>query len=579
MQNKKDAQKLHDLRHSAAHLLAQALCELYPGTLLTLGPVTDDGFFYDFLPPQGTISEADLPAIEEKMKEISARNLPIVQKEISKEEARELYKDNPFKLELIDGIEEDTIGLSCQGDFCDLCRGGHTTSTGDIKNFKLLYVAGSYWRADKDKQALQRVYGTAFETKKELDTYLQRREDALKYDHRRIGKELDLFSFQPEGVGFPFFHPKGKQIFNLLVEYVRRILTQNGWQEIATPIMLSEKLWHQSGHYEHYRDNMYFSDVDDKRYAIKPMNCPGGCLIYKNRPRSYRELPLRMSEIGLVHRHELSGVLHGLLRVRAFTQDDGHIYCTPEQIESEVLREIQTITKAMRDLGFENVSIALSTKPDNAMGDNALWQQATDALASSLKKAGLEYTVQEGEGAFYGPKIEFMIEDSMGRVWQCGTIQVDFFMPENFDLEYVTNEGTTARPVMIHRAMFGSFERFLGILLEHYKGRLPFWLAPVQARVLTITDEQRPYAQKLFDTLKQHNIRIELDESSDQISTQIKAAQLQQIPWMLVVGKKEVANNTITLRHRDGKQEFGLTVDQLLERAQELTPTEMLPIR
>ena len=579
MQNKKDEQKLHDLRHSAAHLLAQALCELYPGTLLTLGPVTDDGFFYDFLPPQGTISEDNLPAIEEKMKEIATRNLPITQKEVSKEEARELYKNNPFKLELIDGIEDDTVGLSCQGDFCDLCRGGHTTSTGDIKNFKLLYVAGSYWRADQDKQALQRVYGTAFETKKELDTYLQRREDALKYDHRRIGKELDLFSFQPEGVGFPFFHPKGKQIFNLLVEYVRRILTQNGWQEIATPIMLSEKLWHQSGHYEHYRDNMYFSDVDDKRYAIKPMNCPGGCLIYKNRPRSYRELPLRMSEIGLVHRHELSGVLHGLLRVRAFTQDDGHIYCTPEQIESEVLREIQTITKAMRDLGFENVSIALSTKPDNAMGDNALWQQATDALASSLKKAGLEYTVQEGEGAFYGPKIEFMIEDSMGRVWQCGTIQVDFFMPENFDLEYVTNEGTTARPVMIHRAMFGSFERFLGILLEHYKGRLPFWLAPVQARVLTITDEQRPYAQKLFDTLKQHNIRIELDESSDQISTQIKAAQLQQIPWMLVVGKKEVANNTITLRHRDGKQEFGLTVDQLLERAQELTPTEMLPIR
>jgi len=359
---------------------------------------------------------------------------------------------------------------------------------------------------------------------------------------------------------------------------VRRIMDNAGWQEIATPIMLDEELWHRSGHYDHYRKNMYFVDVDDKRHAIKPMNCPGGCIVYKSRPRSYRELPLRLAEIGLLHRHELSGVLHGLLRVRSFTMDDGHIYCTPEQIESEVLREIQVMTKTMHELGFENLSVALSTKPENAMGDDALWQQATDALASSLKKAGLDYTLQEGEGAFYGPKIEFLIEDSMGRVWQCGTIQIDFFMPKNFDLEYVTSEGTTARPVMIHRAMLGSFERFLGILLEHHKGRLPFWLAPVQARVLTITDEQKPYGQKIFDTLKKHGIRVEMDESSDQISAQIKAAQLQQIPWMLVVGKKEAANNTVTLRHRDGKQEFGLTVDQLLERAQELTPQEMRPL-
>jgi len=572
---KQELQELHNLRHSAAHLLAHALCELYPGTLLTLGPVTDDGFFYDFLPPQGTISETDLSVIEEKMREIAARNMPIVQKEVSKEEAREFYKDNPFKLELIDGIEGDTVGLSCQGDFCDLCRGGHVVSTGDIKHFKLLYVAGSYWRADKDKEALQRVYGTAFPTKQALDEYLKWREDALKYDHRRIGKELDLFSFQPEAVGAPFYHPKGKRLFNLLVDYTRRIMERDGWQEIATPVMLSEELWHRSGHYDHYRDNMYFCDVDEKKYAIKPMNCPGSTLVYSSRPRSYRELPLRLAEIGLLHRHELSGVLHGLLRVRAFTMDDGHIFCTPDQIEPEVLREIKTMIKTMCDLGFDKVSVALSTKPENAMGDDALWHKATDALASSLKKAGIEYTVQEGEGAFYGPKIEFLIQDSMGRVWQCGTIQIDFFMPENFGLEYVTSKGITARPVMIHRAMLGSFERFLAILLEHHKGRLPFWLAPVQARVLMITDEQRPYAQKVYEVLKGHGIRVEIDESSDPISGQIKAAQLQQIPWMLVVGKKEAANNTVTLRHRDGEQEFGLTIEQLVEKARQVTPPEM----
>ena len=432
----------------------------------------------------------------------------------------------------------------------------------------MLNISGSYWRADRSNQALQRITGTAFFTEKELKKYEKRVEEAQLYDHRRLGKELDLFSFHEEGVGFPFFHPNGKRILNTITSYLRDVLEKSGYQEISTPMMLSAALWKQSGHYAHYKDNMYFCHIEGKQYAIKPMNCPGSILVYKQRPHSYRELPIRLSEFGLVHRYELSGVLHGLFRARAFTIDDGHIYCTKDQIEQEVLSSITTAYDVLKRFNFSNIIIYLSTKPDNAMGSDELWQQATDTLKNSLQKAGLPFTICEGEGAFYGPKIEFHVEDSMERTWQCGTIQIDFFLPENFDLTYVTSQGTKDRPVMIHRALIGSFERFLGILLEHYKGKLPFWLAPVQIKILTITNDQKEYARATLAMLAQNGISVEMDTSSDPISGQIKRAQLQRVPWMLIIGKKEVEKSTFTIRYLDGKQEFGLTQEQLLAKAE-----------
>lgn len=557
---------LEKLRHSAAHLLAHAVIELFPKTLLTIGPPTKDGFFYDFLPEKNFTNE-DLPLIEAKMLEISKQNMPITHTQMPKEKAKELFKNNPYKLELIDSIKDDTVGIAQQGDFVDLCKGGHVEKTGDIKHFKLLDISGSYWRADKENKALQRIRGTAFFTSKDLRMYEKMRQDALKYDHRKLGKELDLFSFHEEGVGFPFFHAKGKTVLNNLQNYLRDKLEHAGYQEVSTPVMLSHELWKQSGHYDHYKDNMYFCSVEDKEYAIKPMNCPGTILIYKERPRSYRDLPLRFSEFGLVHRYELSGVLHGLFRARAFTIDDAHIFCTKEQLQQEIIDTINLTYDVLKRFDFKKISVGISTKPDNAMGSDELWQQATDALKQGLEKANIPYEIYEGEGAFYGPKIEFGIEDSMGRSWQCGTVQVDFFQPENFDLWYTNSQGKKSRPVMIHRAIYGSFERFFGMLVEHFKGRFPFWLAPVQATVLTITDEQKEYAQKIYNALKQQGIRVIMDESTDPISGKIKNAQLQQIPWMLVIGNKEVENNTITLRYVTGKQEFGLTLEQLLQKA------------
>lgn len=562
----KNTEKLYNLRHSAAHLLAQAVVEIFPDTLLTIGPATDDGFFYDFQPSR-TFKEDDLNAITARMHEIVARKLPITHEPMAKDAARKLYKDNKFKLELIDGIEGDTVGIARQGDFYDLCKGGHVANTSELGNFQLLYVSGSYWRADRNNDPLQRIYGTAFETAQELATFRQQREDALKYDHRKIGKELDLFSFHLEGTGFPFFHAKGKRILNTMTDYLRDLLSKANYQEVGTPAMLSDELWRRSGHYAHYKDNMYFCDVENKQYAVKPMNCPGAILIYQERPRSYRELPLRLAEFGHVHRFELSGVLHGLFRARAFTIDDGHIFCTREQIAQEVKTGIDLTYQVLKRFGFDTINVAVSTKPENAMGDDALWETATNALTDSLTAAGITYVIQEGEGAFYGPKIEFHIKDSMGRSWQCGTIQIDFFQPINFDLTYVASSGTKERPVMIHRAIYGSFERFLGILIEHYKGALPFWISPVQARVLTITDEQKPYAHHVAQQLEAAGIRVEIDQSSDPLAGQIKAAQVAKIPWMVVIGGKEAAQNTVTLRHRDGKQEFGLSVNDLIEKA------------
>lgn len=561
--------KKHDLktlRHSAAHLLAHALSELYPKTQLTIGPATDEGFFYDFL-PERNFKEEDLPAIAQRMSEIADRNVPLTHRQISKDEARKIYKDNPFKLELIEGIPGDTVGLAEQGDFYDLCRGEHVKSTGELKNFKLTGLAGSYWRADKTKQPLQRIAGTAFITAQDLADYEHQREEAAKYDHRKLGKQMDLFSFQEEGPGFPFFHPKGKVIINIMVAYLRKLLDEADYQEISTPVLLNEQLWHTSGHWAYYKDNMYTCTIDEHTYALKPMNCPGSILVYKDRPHSYRELPLRLAEFGLDHRHELSGVLHGLMRVRAFTQDDAHVYCMPSQIEQEVLKMIEMTYTVYKKFGFENVRVALATRPAKSMGSDEQWNNAIQALKNALEKAGIAYEIAQGEGAFYGPKIEFHILDSMKRSWQCGTIQVDYAQPENFDLSYVASSGAKERPVMIHRAIYGSLERFFAILIEHYKGLLPFWLAPIQARILTITDEQMAYAQTIYTALRKAGIRTELDQSSDPLSGKIKTAQLDKLPWMLVIGNKEVEQGTITLRYFDGKQEFGITLPALLDKA------------
>lgn len=557
------------LRHSAAHLLAHALIELFPKTILTIGPATKDGFFYDFL-PETNLKESDLPAIEARMLEIANRNLPIEHAQIPKEEARALYKGNKFKLELIDGIPGDTTGLATQGNFHDLCKGGHVETTGQLKHFKLLGISGSYWRANREDQALQRISGVVFFTEKELNAYLTLREEALKYDHRKLGKQMDLFSFHDEGVGFPFFHPKGKVILNIMAAYMRKQFDKFGYKEIATPIMLSEELWKQSGHYAHYKENMFFCHIHEEHYAVRPMNCPGSILIYRERPRSYRDLPLRLAEFGLDHRYELSGVLHGLFRVRSFTQDDGHIYCSVDQIKQEVLTTITMVHEVMHKFGFEKIGVALSTRPEKSLGTDEFWAKTEQLLQEALKESGATYTIQEGEGAFYAPKIEFHIEDSMGRKWQCSTIQLDFFLPENFDISYIASNGQKERPVMIHRAIYGSFERFLGIMTEHFKGNFPFWISPIQVRVLTITDDQRPYADDIMQQLKEASIRCEMDHTSDPISGKIKTAQLEKIPWMLVLGNKEVENKTVTLRHRDGKQEFGLTIADVIARAREL---------
>jgi threonyl-tRNA synthetase len=564
--NEKDLQVL---RHSVAHLLAHAVTELFPRTLLTIGPATKEGFFYDFL-PEKNFKDEDLVRIQERMHELVKQNIPLTHKQISKDAARELYKDNIFKLELIDDIPGDTVGLAEQGNFYDLCRGGHVASTGDIKYFTLLHVSGSYWRADKDKAQLQRITGTAFFTKQELDAFMQQREDAIQFDHRRLGKELDLFSFHEEGVGFPFFHPHGMIVLNELIAHLRRHLRKARYQEISTPTMLSDELWRQSGHYQHYKDNMYFCMIDERSYALKPMNCPGATLVYKERPRSYRELPLKYAELGHVHRHELSGVLSGLFRVRAFTQDDAHIFCTKDQIEQEVINFIKLRDAVFNVFGFTNTSIAISTRPEKAMGSDELWNIATDALKNALEKEGKTYTICAGEGAFYGPKIEFRMEDSLKRVWTCSTIQVDFFLPENFDLNYISSAGTKERPVMLHRAIYGSLERFFGIILEHFKGRLPFWLSPVQMKILTITDDQKEYAHEVAGILFEHGIRVEIDNSSDPIAGQIKRAQLERVPLMVVIGKKEVEHKTITLRDLDGKQEFGLTMIDVLRKVDAL---------
>ena len=559
---------LHNLRHSAAHLLAQAVLELFPGTKLTIGPVTEFGFFYDFLPVKN-FKEEDLPVIEKRMRELAKKNYKIIGGQIPKDQARPMFKDNQFKLELIDGIADETVGVYHQGNFYDLCKGGHVDEIGEIKFFKLTAISGSYWRANRDGIALQRITGVAFATQEDMDAYFKRIEEAEMYDHRKLGKQLELFSFHDVSPGVPFFHHKGLLVYHKLIDFMRK-LRGSLYQEIKTPFILHESLWHTSGHYENYRENMFFTSAEDVPFCVKPMNCPGAILHYQERPRSYKELPLRLAEFGFVHRRELSGVLHGLFRVRGFTQDDSHTFCTVDQIADAVKLILERADTIYKKFGFSNVKYFLSTRPEKSMGSDENWQKATDGLRSALEKQGLQYEVDEGGGAFYGPKIDIKILDAMGREWQCGTCQIDFNQPENFKLEYVDADQSRKRPVIIHVALYGSIERFLGILLEHFKGHLPFWLAPVQVRVLKITDGQADYANSVAEKLIAAGLRIELDHTGDQISAQIRRAQVDKVPWMIVLGKKEQEQNTVTLRLADGTQEFGLTVEEVCARAKEL---------
>ncbi|HHY36611.1 MAG TPA: threonine--tRNA ligase [Firmicutes bacterium] len=553
-------------RHSSSHILAQAVKRLYPEAKFAIGPAIENGFYYDFDVPE-SFTPQDLEKIEAEMKKIIAADYPIVREEVSREEALAYFagRGEKYKEELIRDLPPDVpVSLYRQGDFVDLCAGPHVPSTGKIKAVKLTSVAGAYWRGDEKREMLQRIYGTSFPRQKELDEHLRMLEEAARRDHRKLGRELDLFSIHEEGPGFPFFHPKGMIIRNELESFWREVHLSRGYQEIKTPIILREDLWKQSGHWDHYKENMYFTEIDEQGYAIKPMNCPGGILIYKSRPHSYREFPLRLAELGLVHRHELSGVLHGLMRVRSFTQDDAHIFMLPEQIKDEIMGVIDLTDYLYRIFGFD-YHVELSTKPEKAMGSEEDWEMATRALREALEEKGIEYKVNEGDGAFYGPKIDFHLKDCLGRTWQCGTIQLDFQMPERFELEYTGEDGEKHRPVMIHRTCLGSIERFIGILIEHYAGAFPTWLAPVQVKILPITDRHLPYSRRLAQRLKEARIRVEVDERNEKVGYKIREAQLNKIPYMLIIGDKEVEEGTVSVRSRSQGDLGAMEADRFLE--------------
>jgi threonyl-tRNA synthetase len=541
------------LRHSAAHVLAEAATRLYPGTKVAIGPAIKDGFYYDFEFPQA-VGEDDLPKLNAEVERLVAATVSFERCEVSKAEALQLFADEPYKLELISDLPEgEIISTYRQGGFVDLCRGPHVPDSGRIGTVALLSVAGAYWRGKSDNPMLTRIYGTAFASKKELEEYLARVEMAKQRDHRRLGRELDLFSFHDEGPGFPFFHPKGMRVINALLEYWRREHQAAGYEETKTPMMLVRTLWEESGHWENYKDNMYFTQIDEVDFAVKPMNCPGGTLIYKTDQHSYRDLPLRMAELGQVHRHEMSGVLHGLFRVRVFTQDDAHIYCLPEQVEDEVLGVIELIRRMYKTFGFDKVHVELSTRPEKSIGSEQMWTTAESALAKALERAELPYTLNPGDGAFYGPKIDFHIEDVMGRTWQCATCQLDFAMPERLDLDYVGEDNQRHRPVMIHRTVLGSIERFLGVLIEHYGGALPAWLAPVQIAVVPVADRHVEYANEVRRELQTAGLRVEVDERTESVSKKIRDGEVAKVPYMLVVGDREVEQRSVTVRTRGNK--------------------------
>ena len=547
----KNDEGLEILRHSTAHLMAQAISHIWKDAKFAIGPAIKNGFYYDIDFEGAVIAPEDLEKIEAEMAKIVAQDLPIVREEMGRLDAIEFFKKHGdfYKVEILSELDAETVSLYRQGDYVDLCRGPHMSSTGKLKVFKLTSIAGAYWRGDTKNKMLTRIYGTAFEKKAELDEYLLRLEEAKRRDHRKLGKELDLFDIFDEGPGFPFFFPKGMVLRNLLEDYWRQEHTKAGYQEIKTPIILNQDLWHRSGHWDHYKDNMYVVKIDDADFAIKPMNCPGGMLVYKRKPHSYRDLPERMAELGLVHRHELSGALHGLMRVRCFTQDDAHIFMTPEQIEDEIEGVVRLIDSFYKVFGFK-YNLELSTRPENSMGTDEQWEMATNALKNALDKLGKAYEINEGDGAFYGPKIDFHLEDSIGRTWQCGTIQLDFQMPERFDLTYVGQDGEKHRPVMIHRVVFGSIERFIAILTEHYAGAFPLWLAPVQVKLVPISENQSKYAHQVCKKLVAKGIRAEVDDRNEKMGYRIREAQLQKIPYMLVLGEKEKQDKTVAVRNR-----------------------------
>ena len=557
-------------RHTTSHILAQAMKRLYPEVKLAIGPAIEDGFYYDFDSPQPFTPEV-LEKLEAEMRKICKEKLRLERFELPREEALKFMeeRDEPYKVELINDLPEDAvISFYRQGEFVDLCAGPHLDSTGRVKGnaIKLTSVTGAYWRGDSNRKMLQRIYGTCFPKKEELDAYLARIEEAKKRDHRKLGKELGLFTFMDEGPGFPFFLPNGMVLKNQLIDYWREIHKKAGYVEISTPIMLNQDLWHRSGHWDHYKDNMYTTVIDDVPFALKPMNCPGGMLVYKSQPHSYRDLPLRVGELGIVHRHELKGALHGLFRVRCFTQDDAHIFMRKDQITDEIVSVVHLINSVYEKFGFR-YQVELSTRPENSMGSDEEWEAATNGLITALEKLGLPYTVNEGDGAFYGPKIDFHLEDSIGRTWQCGTIQLDFQMPRNFGLEYVDEKGEKQRPIMVHRVCFGSIERFIGVLTEHFAGKFPVWLAPVQVKVLLVSDKFTAYGDKVYDALKAAGVRVEKGDCNEKIGYQIRQAQMEErVPYMLIIGQKEEDEGVVSVRLRDTNETISCGLGEFVER-------------
>ena len=555
------------IRHSTAHVMAQAVKRIYGNVKLAIGPTVKNGFYYDF-DLDTPLTHGDIEKIEEEMNKIINEDLKFKRKDVSREEALKLMseKGEDYKVQLINDLDEsENISLYEQGDFTDLCRGPHIPSTKFIKAFKLTSVAGAYWRGSEKNKMLQRIYGVAFATKKELDKYLNMIEEAKKRDHRKLGRELRLFEIMDEGPGFPFFLPKGVVLKNILIDYWRKLHNKAGYVEIETPIMLNKELWIRSGHWDHYKENMYTSMIDDKEFALKPMNCPGGMLVYKSEGHSYRDLPLRVGELGRVHRHELSGALHGLMRVRAFTQDDAHIFMLPEQIKSEILGVIKLIDEVYGTLGFK-YNIELSTRPEDSMGSDEEWTMAESSLKEALDEGGLDYKINEGDGAFYGPKIDFHIEDSLGRSWQCGTIQLDFQLPQRFELEYIGSDGEKHRPIVIHRVIFGSIERFIGILIEHFAGKFPVWISPIQVKVLPISDSFMEYGHEVIDKLRKYGIRCEIDNRSEKIGYKIREARNERVPYMIIVGEKEKNHGNISLRSRDMGEEGSTSLEEFITR-------------
>jgi threonyl-tRNA synthetase len=558
----RDDAALEIMRHSAAHVMAQAILRIYKDARLTIGPVVEDGFYYDI--DMEPVSEADFPKIEAEMKRVIKEKLPITRKEVSKATALDFYKNEPYKLEMISELEDGTISLYQQGEFTDLCRGPHVPNTGFVRAIKLIKVSGAYWRADQTKAQLQRIYGTAFFNKKDLKAYIQFREEAIRRNHRKLGETLELFSFHDEAPGMPFFHPKGMEVWNELLAYWREEHRSAGYVETKTPIMLDRSLWERSGHWDNYRENMYTSMVDESEYAIKPMNCPGGMLLFATKPHSYKDLPVRAAEIGLVHRHELSGVLSGLFRVRAFHQDDAHIFMTPDQIQEEILGVLKLVERIYSTFGL-GFHLELSTRPEKSIGTDEQWNVATSGLKAALQAYGADYLINEGDGAFYGPKIDVHIKDALGRTWQCGTIQLDMSLPERFELYYIDRDNEKHRPIMIHRVIYGSIERFFGILVEHFAGKFPLWMAPVQVAVLPINDDLKSYAEEVNAELARSGLRTHVDSRTESLNKKVREAQLNNIPLILTIGKKEQAARTLSVRTLDGHVKMDVTQAEFLK--------------